>query len=322
MRRAIAIVLGAWLSACAAEDPASAGAGASGGSSGAAGSAGAPATGGAAASDSGSGGVGGSAGSSADGGPGAPIDGGEVVVWPLSASAAPDADEIRAQYGPRYIGKYDFHAGIDIAAPKGTPVHAVLAGKVVNVVPWDGAATAGNNVLVEHSGSRFTAYLHLDAIGVAAGDWLAAGDVLGSVGDTGATYDHLHFTYMIDLKTPKNDERKSRNPLELLPHGPVPAPSASFVGGKVDVTLAIQHMSVEHVTLQNGASSRSVSYYDVVALGSVARDAHAQSGIYLDAGKGEAGAFPLLLGVDPPDFLPTRVVLRDFFGAVLLDASQ
>jgi murein DD-endopeptidase MepM/ murein hydrolase activator NlpD len=316
MRPAAAVALIAWLSACSADDENPAGSAGNGGHPGSGGSAGDVTASGASAGVFAGGG-----GAPQDAGMDGAIDAGEIVLWPISTSPAPDADPIRAQYGPRNIGNYDFHAGIDIAAPKGTPVHSVLAGTVVNVVVWDGSATAGNSVLVEHSGARFTAYLHLDSIAVESGELLAAGDLVGTVGDTGATYDHLHLTYMVGLQTPKNDERKSRNPLELLPHTGLPPATVSFGGATLEVLLAVQQMTVERLTLENGSASRSVSYYDVVALGSVARDDHVQNGVYLDAGKAVAGTFPLLLAVDPPDFVPTRLVLHDFSGAVVLDAS-
>lgn len=277
--------------------------------------------GGAAGSGGSAGSGGGGTGGSSDSGLDAAVDAGEEVLWPISGSALPDADEIRAQYGPRWIGKYDFHAGIDIPAPKGTPARSILAGKVVNVVSWDGASSAGNNVLVEHSGARFSAYLHLDSIGVKLNDQLVAGDVVGTVGDTGATYDHLHLTYMVGLPSPKNDERKSKNPLEILPHTAPATPSVTFAG-QVRIDVPVQQMTVRRVTLAGGAESRTVDYYDVVALGSVARDEHVQFGVYLGAEAAAGGTFPLILGLDPADFSVTRVVLEDFSGDVVLDAAQ
>ncbi|MCA9714938.1 MAG: M23 family metallopeptidase, partial [Myxococcales bacterium] len=100
------------------------------------------------------------------------------VVWPISASPEPDADAIRHPYGPRWIGQYDFHAGVDINVDVGTPVHAIAAGTVVSATPWDGESTSGNTVLVEHAGDRFTAYLHLSELLVEDGQPLEVGEEL------------------------------------------------------------------------------------------------------------------------------------------------
>lgn len=245
-----------------------------------------------------------------------------IVLWPLSRRPDPDADVIRAQYGPRFIGRYDFHAGIDLPAPKRTPVGAVAAGKVVNVVRWDGVSTAGNNVLLEHGGGRFTAYLHLDSIAVQVGDVLPAGGIVGAVGDTGATYDHLHLTYMVGLTTPRNDERRSRNPLEMLPHRPAAPPTVTFQPAHVTVDLPVQQMTVRRIALHSGATTRRLDYHDVVALGSTARDAHVQFGVYLDAAAAVRDRFALTVAFDPRTAVPDRIVVEDFDGRVVADVHR
>jgi murein DD-endopeptidase MepM/ murein hydrolase activator NlpD len=68
------------------------------------------------------------------------------------------------------------------------------------------------NVLVSHACNRFTAYLHLGAVSVTAGQVLAAGDLIGQSGMTGASTPHLHLTYMLGQTGTANDERKSHNP--------------------------------------------------------------------------------------------------------------
>ncbi len=250
---------------------------------------------------------------------------GETILWPLSASPAKDADTIRAPYGPRWIGRYDFHAGIDLPAKTGTAVHAVMDGEVIGTGDWDGESVgAGTWALVKHAGNRFTAYLHLSKRSASKGTKLAAGDELGEVGETGATYPHLHLTYFVGLTGTSSDERKSRNPLELLPHGDPEAPVVKTWGAEVVIDVPLQRMKVRTVRLLGAAASaeRSLDYYAVVAKGSSARDAHVHFGTWIGAGAAKDGKFPLTLAPDPKDFTPTRVVLEGFDGETLLDASK
>ena len=81
--------------------------------------------------------------------------------------------------------------GIDIAAPAGTPVRAVEAGKVV-YADWNGGY--GQMVILDHDGGYYSLYAHLARMDVAIGESVAAGDRVGSVGETGSlTGAKLHF---------------------------------------------------------------------------------------------------------------------------------
>jgi murein DD-endopeptidase MepM/ murein hydrolase activator NlpD len=83
-----------------------------------------------------------------------------------------------------------FHAGIDLVAPTGTEVRAVLAG-TIEVSPIGGY---GNHVLVHHGEELVTLYGHLSGFAVLPGQAVAAGTVVGFEGSTGAsTGAHLHF---------------------------------------------------------------------------------------------------------------------------------
>jgi len=90
------------------------------------------------------------------------------------------------------------HRGVDYAAPVGTPVQASGDGSVVSV-GWKGGY--GNTVVLRH-GSRFTTlYGHLSRFrqGLAPGDRVRQGDIIGYVGQTGlATGPHLHYEFRID----------------------------------------------------------------------------------------------------------------------------
>ena len=83
------------------------------------------------------------------------------------------------------------HSGADFPAAAGTPVHAAQRGRVMLA---EELFFSGNTVLVDHGLGIYTFYGHLESIGVAAGDVVEAGVVLGRVGATGrATGPHLHW---------------------------------------------------------------------------------------------------------------------------------
>lgn len=88
-------------------------------------------------------------------------------------------------------GFHGGHGGIDLAAPKGTPVRAVAHGRVVKVRKW--RHSYGKHVVVRHPGGR-TLSAHLNGIRVRKGQRVSPGQVLGRVGSTGnSTGHHLHF---------------------------------------------------------------------------------------------------------------------------------
>lgn len=86
------------------------------------------------------------------------------------------------------------HPGIDLAAPKGTPVHAAAAGEVIAAGPLtENDGRYGTTIIVD-SGAEQTLYAHLDSVTVKAGERVEAGQLIGAVGKTGfATGPHLHF---------------------------------------------------------------------------------------------------------------------------------
>lgn len=93
----------------------------------------------------------------------------------------------------RFINKQprNPHTGVDIAAPRGTPVKAAAAG-VVSLI--GDHFFAGKSVYIDHGNNIFSMYFHLDSIAVQEGQTIAQGDIIGRVGATGrATGPHLHW---------------------------------------------------------------------------------------------------------------------------------
>ncbi|MGP5071652.1 peptidoglycan DD-metalloendopeptidase family protein [Arthrobacter rhombi] len=94
------------------------------------------------------------------------------------------------------------HAGIDIAAAKGTLVVAAFAGRVftVRTGSYRGDPTkgygpkTGNHVGIQNKDGAVQYYGHLNTTGCKVGQWIAQGEIIGTVGDTGmVTGPHLHF---------------------------------------------------------------------------------------------------------------------------------
>jgi septal ring factor EnvC (AmiA/AmiB activator) len=81
--------------------------------------------------------------------------------------------------------------GIDIRAPMNAPVRAVAGGRI-SAITWQRAR--GNIVLMAHDGGYYTVYTHLADIYVNVGQEVEAGEVIGTVGDTGSLEGpKLHF---------------------------------------------------------------------------------------------------------------------------------
>ncbi len=87
------------------------------------------------------------------------------------------------------------HAGIDIAAPVGTPIVAADGGRVVLAGMTQGY---GNYTCVQHDSKLSTCYAHQSRIGVRVGQQVTKGQTIGLCGNTGnSTGPHLHFEVRI-----------------------------------------------------------------------------------------------------------------------------
>jgi murein DD-endopeptidase MepM/ murein hydrolase activator NlpD len=87
------------------------------------------------------------------------------------------------------------HYGVDYAAPVGTPVHAIGAGRIISATNEGGA---GRMVKIQHNSVYATGYMHLSRFGegVAAGKFVNQGDIIGYVGTSGlSTGPHLDFRF-------------------------------------------------------------------------------------------------------------------------------
>jgi murein DD-endopeptidase MepM/ murein hydrolase activator NlpD len=116
------------------------------------------------------------------------------LMWPLRG-------RLTSGFGRRW-GR--LHAGIDIAAPKGTPIRAAKAGTVVFAGVMRGY---GNVVIIDHGGGLSTLYGHQSRLGSRRGQKVSQGQVIGFVGSTGhSTGNHCHFETRIN-GSPQNPRK-------------------------------------------------------------------------------------------------------------------
>ena len=116
--------------------------------------------------------------------------------WPVD----PGADSrVSSRYGWRIhpvTGQRAFHAGVDIAAPSGTPVLATAPGVVQAIGQHP---RLGRYVMIDYLDGSVGTYGHLKSIDAASGDIVARGDMIGEVGSTGrSTGPHLDYSLKID----------------------------------------------------------------------------------------------------------------------------
>jgi len=129
-----------------------------------------------------------------------PSPGTAVFSWPLANVVITQyfgGTEFASRNAAAYGGRA-YHPGVDMGAPRGTPILAPLTGTVratgnTDAVP--GCYSWGKWTLIDHANGLSTLYAHQDVLGVSAGQKVNTGDVIGYVGNTGfSTGPHLHFT--------------------------------------------------------------------------------------------------------------------------------
>jgi len=105
----------------------------------------------------------------------------------------------------------EFHKGVDISAPTGTPIH-VTADGIVRLADMESGY--GRLVVVDHGGGVETWYAHMSKYYVHAGQEVRRGELLGTVGTSGrVTAPHLHYEVHVN--------GQARNPYPYLAHASV-----------------------------------------------------------------------------------------------------
>ena len=102
----------------------------------------------------------------------------------------------------------DFHKGLDLSAPIGTPIYATADGVVTFAGRYPISQSVnwwrfGNVVTINHANRFVTIYAHCDEVKVKAGERVKQGQVIATVGNTGwSTNAHLHYEIRSDLQKP------------------------------------------------------------------------------------------------------------------------
>jgi murein DD-endopeptidase MepM/ murein hydrolase activator NlpD len=94
--------------------------------------------------------------------------------------------------------------GVDLAAPRGTPILASAQGTVIiaRASGWNGGY--GKYIVLSHSNGRQSLYAHADSIQAQVGQYVAQGSQIATVGSTGnSTGSHVHFEIRGDAMPPE-----------------------------------------------------------------------------------------------------------------------
>ena len=132
-------------------------------------------------------------------------------LWPVMGP-------IRSSFGQREDpitgnGEGEFHTGIDISAPIGTPIRATADGTVKSAAMENGY---GREVIIDHGHNVETCYAHMSGFTVMAGQTVVRGQVIGYVGMSGRTTGaHVHYEVRIH-NTPVNPHKYLRATLAGL----------------------------------------------------------------------------------------------------------
>jgi murein DD-endopeptidase MepM/ murein hydrolase activator NlpD len=126
--------------------------------------------------------------------PAGPIKGGSgSMIWPVDGAVV-------SGFGSRTInGSYEYHPGIDIAVPEGTPIRAAMTGTVGLQQSEAESGGYGNYTCLDHGGGLSTCYAHQSSFVATFGQSVSQGDIIGYTGCTGYCLGpHLHFEVRIN----------------------------------------------------------------------------------------------------------------------------
>ncbi len=131
-------------------------------------------------------------------------------VWPV-----PSSRYITSYFNAKdSVRDYRSHTGIDIAAPKNTPIVAANYGTVIAVINnYTPGVGYGRYTMIDHGSNIYTIYAHCESLAVSVGQKVVPGQVVAYMGTTGnSTGYHLHFGVSIK----QNGVNYWQNPLNYV----------------------------------------------------------------------------------------------------------
>ena len=168
--------------------------------------------------------------------------GASLAVFPVAGA---DSRAVQSVFGDPREGGAREHHGVDIFAPRGTPVVAVAEGVVGRV--GDGGI-GGKTVWLRDRDGRTFYYAHLDSQLVRSGKRVQPGDTLGLVGNTGnarTTPPHLHFGLYL------------RDPVDPYPYVHEPRTDAPPIAADTSRLGRFGRVAVARANLRGGPTTAS-----------------------------------------------------------------
>ena len=135
------------------------------------------------------------------------------VIGPITSSFGQREDPVLRN------GEGEFHTGIDISAPSGTPIRATADGTVKFAAVQNGY---GREVIIDHGNNLETCYAHMSGFAVMAGETVVRGQVVGYVGVSGRTTGGANLHYEVRIhNAPVNPHKYLRDTIAGMGSDPV-----------------------------------------------------------------------------------------------------
>ena len=218
---------------------------------------------------------------------------------PSSRWGNPDYSDLPAHttFGPRQLvsegDRYDFHRGLDLATPIGTPVFAMARG-VVRIAGHD-SSYEDPLIMIRHyrpgtfgscnpDGCYHSLYLHLSGWVVDEDDEVQKGQLIGYTGESENDFEHLHFEVRDGQpEDPSSSwQRDAIHPLRIMPYHITPGNTEISIPA-VDTTNPLQPRVTVFVRQPAATRRLDVGRVEVEVYDRASQTAVAQSGVLANA---------------------------------------
>ncbi|MFQ5857204.1 MAG: cellulase family glycosylhydrolase [Anaerolineae bacterium] len=194
-------------------------------------------------------------------------------IWPTCDTTPPTHS---SPFGPRQMAseayRYDWHRGVDIPLPFGSPVYAVTDGTVR--LAGDYEFYTDTLVQVRHGESApylYSNYMHLSSVAVEEDDLVTAGDLIGYSGESASGFDHLH----LEFRDGCVNQDCNRNPWGYLPYADQSPDLLTLHGANLssptgallllEASTAADQLDLDGLDLTWGADDVRLSFNDINA---------------------------------------------------------